>query len=78
MRSYKLTEEEKAILRAFEQGEFKPVRGGKKMLALLRTRHPIMVDLPVGDLKKLEAKAESRGISREKLASDVLHQYSSL
>lgn len=48
------------------------------MLALLRTRHPIMVDLPVGDLKKLEAKAESRGISREKLASDVLHQYSSL
>jgi len=78
MKYYKLTKEEERLLRAFERGEFKPVREGDKKITLLRMRQQITVDIPPHDLDKLEAKAKARGVSREKLAADVLHQYTSL
>ncbi len=83
MKKNKLDKEEKAILRAYENGKLKSVSNVKKEIARYRTyaqasleKKKINVELTGRALFRLKKKAADQGTSYQRLASSVLHQYS--
>jgi predicted DNA binding CopG/RHH family protein len=80
---YKLDQEEKEILDAFEKEELKPIRHQTALLSRLRiaARNTIKKDKRVNiristkDLTELQVLAIQDGIPYQTLMSSVLHKY---
>lgn len=85
MKYFELDQEEQALLREIERGEWKPVKNfakrKKELMQIARntlnkTRN-INLRLSERDLQKLKAKAAKQGIPYQTLASSILHQSTS-
>ena len=79
-----LDEEEKEILKAFEQGRLKRVPNFKEEKAKLeaaaratleKTKN-INIRISAGDLYKVKSMAQERGIAYQTLLTSLIHQYS--
>ena len=83
MTYYKLTNAEQKILKAFETGKLKSVPNLKKEIAryqsyaqaMRKETEEINIKLTKLDVQKLKEKAAHKGVSYQKLASSLLHQY---
>jgi predicted DNA binding CopG/RHH family protein len=79
---YKLSEEEKEILEAFEAGEFKSVLTAKRKKYLqsvaketFKKDKRINIRISSHDLESLQRRALEEGIPYQTLVSSVLHKY---
>jgi len=84
MKFFELDKKEKEMLKDFEAGEFKSIKGAKKQAlqyqeyarqTLNKTRN-INIRIPHGDLQKIKALAAEKGLPYQTLISSLLHQYS--
>lgn len=84
MKYYELDKDEQEILKAFERGEFVPVKDSEKLKKkyreyaryTLRKNKNINIRLSIRDLHKLKAKAAREGIPYQTLAGSIIHKYS--
>jgi len=67
----KLNQEEKEILKAFEERETISVKAGNTKL---RTK-PVNIRLSVKDLNEIQKKAEKIGLPYQTLINLLIHQY---
>lgn len=83
MKDYQLDEEEKKILKAFENGDLVPVKNFAKekkryekyaRTFLLKNKN-INIRISLQDLLKLKSKAMEEGIPYQTLVSSILHKY---
>ena len=74
---------ESDILRSFEKGEWKPVKGQKKVLerfrqaaaeTLLKSKR-VNIRISAMDLEGLQARAAAEGLPYQTLMASVLHKY---
>ena len=74
---------ESDILRSFEKGEWKPVKGQKKVLeryrqaaaeTLLKNKR-VNIRISSMDLEGLQARAAAEGLPYQTLMASVLHKY---
>ncbi|OGE73599.1 MAG: hypothetical protein A3I07_01050 [Candidatus Doudnabacteria bacterium RIFCSPLOWO2_02_FULL_42_9] len=84
MKYFELDEEEKEILKAFNNGELKSVPNVKKEIArytayakaaLNKTKN-VNLRISEADLLKIKAKALEKGIPYQTLMASLIHQYS--
>lgn len=82
MSDYKLSNEEKEILEAFEAGEFKSVLTPKRKKYLqavaeemFKKDKRINIRISSRDLESLQRRALEEGIPYQTLVSSVLHKY---
>jgi len=83
MKFFELDKKEKEILKDFEAGKLKSIKGAKKQVqyqeyarqTLNKTRN-INIRIPHGDLQKIKALAAEKGLPYQTLISSLLHQYS--
>ena len=82
MSDYKLSNEEKEILNAFEMGEFKSVLTSKRKKYLqavaeesFKKDKRINIRISSRDLESLQRRALEEGIPYQTLVSSVLHKY---
>lgn len=79
----RLNKEEKELLAAFENGEFKRAKNVKKEIAkakaaaknYLRKEARINIRLSSADLSMLKRRAAEKGLPYQSLISSLLHQY---
>jgi predicted DNA binding CopG/RHH family protein len=85
---YKLDEEEKAILDAFEKGQLKSsldfekkrkfyVQTAKNTLKRLKKDKVITLRINSQDLEKIQHKAEKEGIPYQTMLGSIIHKYAS-
>lgn len=82
MKNLKLDKEEKAILRAYEKGEFKSVRNFAKektifeqyARATLQKRKNINIRLSEQDLFRLKVRAVEEGLPYQTYIASLLHK----
>lgn len=83
MKNLKFDKEEREILRAFDRGEFKPVRNfaqrRQELMKAARTtlakRRNINIRISQDVLSKLQAKAITEGLPYQTLVGSILHKY---
>lgn len=83
MKYYELDKEEKKILRDFERGEYGEDSAPKAELekyrqyakAFLKKTRNVNIRLAERDLRKVKAKAVSKGIPYQTLLASLIHQY---
>jgi len=81
--SYRLDEEERQVLQAFEKGELiSNLKDRKELEAIeaaakntINKNKRVNIRLPEADLKKIKEKASQSGIPYQTLIGAVLHQY---
>lgn len=79
----KLDREEKEILKAFESGKTKSVKGADRLIerhktyvaATFRKDARINIRLTSNDLRALQKRALAEGIPYQTLASSILHKF---
>jgi predicted DNA binding CopG/RHH family protein len=78
----KLSREERELLHSFERGEWRSVPNLKaekkkfqKAAGATRRNRRITVELSARDAHLLLARAERKGISHQKLISNLIHKY---
>ena len=84
MKEYELDKEEKAILRALEQGKLRRIPNFQRekkryqgyAKAMLDKKKNINIRVSEYDLLKLKSRALEKGLPYQTLVSSVLHQYS--
>jgi predicted DNA binding CopG/RHH family protein len=85
-KNYKLNEEEKEILRAYEKGELKSVPNlveeinkaqeyARNTMRLLRKTKRINIRISAMDLAGIQTIAAEEGLPYQSLISSVLHKY---
>jgi predicted DNA binding CopG/RHH family protein len=80
---YELDPEEQEILKAYDRGEFVPIKNQAAMKRKMRSavaftlakRKNINIRLTELDLHRLKVKAMQEGIPYQTLAASILHKY---
>lgn len=83
-KQYKLDQYEQEILRAYEAGEFVPMKNQAEKIKeyalaakeFLNKRKNINIRISNADLQKIKAKAVEKGLPYQTLIGSLLHRYS--
>ena len=82
MKKYKLSKEERAILKDFEAGEFESVLSSKRIEELqaiaaetVRKDRRINIRISSRDLEGLQRRAMEEGMPYQTLVASILHKY---